>query len=61
MSKLFIYNLNGEIYESTEAFDATSRAMHRRAAETGEPFSRQEVKDGKIINQHDCNGIWLDD
>ncbi len=59
--KTFIYNFNGETYETTTAFDDTYRAMKREAEANGEPFSRQVVDGDKVINQHYSNGIWLDD
>lgn len=61
MSKLFIYNFNGEIYETTEAFDETYRAMKKQAVANGESFNRQVVCGDKVINQHYNNGTWLDD
>lgn len=61
MSKLFIYNFNGEIYETTEAFDETYRAMKKQAVANGESFSRQVVCGDKVTNQHYNNGAWLDD
>lgn len=59
--KLFVYNFNGDIYETTEAFDATYRAKKAEAVANGESFSRQVVDDDKIVSQHYHNGIWLDD
>ena len=59
--KTFVYNFNGTVYETNEAFDATYRTMKKEAEASGEPFSRQVVCDGKIINQHYCNGIWVND
>ena len=59
--KTFIYNFNGTIYETNEAFDSTYRAMKKEAVANGEPFTRQIVCGEKITNQHYTNGIWLDD
>ena len=59
MTKLFIYNFNGDIYETTEAFDATYRAKRNEALAKGEHFSRQVVCGDKITNEVYCNGCWL--
>ena len=59
MTKLFIYNFNGDIYETTTAFDDTYRAKKREAVANGEPFSRQVVQGDKITNEVFVNGIWL--
>ena len=61
MTKLFVYNFNGDIYETTEAFDATYRAKQREALANGEPFSRQVVYGDKIVNQYYRNGCWFDE
>ena len=61
MSKLYIYNFNGTIHETYEAFDETYRAMKREAVASGEPFSRQVVSGDQIVNQFYKNGIWLDE
>ena len=59
--KTFIYNFGGYTYESNEAFDDTYRALKREADANGEVVTRQVISDDKIVNQHYCNGIWLDD
>lgn len=61
MTKLFVYNFNGDIYETTEAFDATYRAKRNEALANGEPFSRQVVCGDKIVNQYYSNGCWFDE
>ena len=61
MTKLFVYNFNGDIYETTEAFDATYRAKRNEALANGEPFSRQVVYGDKIVNQYYHNGCWFDE
>ena len=58
---MFIYNFNGTIYETTNPFDETYRKLKAECVAEGTPFSRQEVKGDKIINQSYHNGIWLDD
>lgn len=57
--KTFIYNFNGIIYETTEAFDNTYRTMKKEAVANGEPFSRQVVDGDKITNEIYRNGIWI--
>lgn len=59
--KLFVYNFNGETYETTEAFDSTYRKMRDNAITNGEPFSRQVINGDKITNEKYVNGIWLDE
>ena len=59
MKTLFVYNFNGDIYETYEPFDETYRAKKKEAIANGEPFSRQEIKGDRIINQYYANGIWL--
>ena len=59
MSKLFIYNFNGFIYETNVAFDDTYRELKQKAIANGEPFSRQVVKGDKITNEIYINGMWL--
>ena len=61
MSKLYIYNFNGRIHESYEAFDDTYRALKREAVANGEPFSRQVICGEKISNQIYKNGVWIDE
>jgi hypothetical protein len=58
--KLFIYNFHGDIYETTEAFDATYRMKAAEAIANGESFSRQVVDGDKIRNEI-CvgNGFWV--
>lgn len=57
---LFIYNFDGTIYETTEAFDDTYRELKKSCI--GTP-TRQVVKpDGKIICQVLKGGcIWLEE
>ena len=57
--KLFIYNFNGDIYETATAFDDTYRAKKAQAITNGEPFSRQVIDGDKITNEYYHNGIWL--
>lgn len=57
--KTFIYNFNGNIYETTTAFDATYRTKKAEAIANGEPFSRQVVDGAKITNEIYRNGIWI--
>lgn len=60
MSKLFIYNFNGYIYETTEAFDDTYRRLKADAVANGEPFSRQVITGDKVINEkYHASGIWM--
>lgn len=59
MATLFIYNFNGDIYETYEAFDATYRAKRNEALANNEPFSRQVVKGDKVINEYYDNGVWM--
>lgn len=63
MKKLFVYNFNGEIYETHEPFDDTYRKMKAEAEANGEPFSRQVIAGDKITNQwyHSTARIWLDE
>lgn len=61
MTKLYIYNFNGTIHETYEAFDETYRTLKREAIASGEPFSRQVVCGEQIVNQFYSNGIWLDE
>ena len=62
MTKLFVYNFNGTIYETTEAFDDTYCELKAEAVKNGEPFSRQVIIGDKIINQkYHPAGIWLDE
>lgn len=56
----FIYNFNGDIYESTEAFDDTYRAKKRECIANGEPFSRQAITStGKVVDEVYCYGAWI--
>jgi hypothetical protein len=57
--KLFVYNFNGDIYETTTAFDDTYRAKKAQAIANGEPFSRQVVDGDKITDEYYYNGMWL--
>lgn len=59
MNKLFVYNFNGTIYETYEAFDETYRAMKKEAIANGEPFSRQVITNEKIFNEYYVDGCWL--
>lgn len=62
MEKYYAYNFNGEIYETTEAFDTVVRQKMAEAKAKGEPFSRQKIVGNKIINQYyHPAGIWLDE
>jgi hypothetical protein len=57
--KTFIYNFNGDIYETNTAFDATYRAKKKEAEVNGESFTRQVVDGNKITNEIYVNGIWI--
>lgn len=61
----FVYNFNGEIYETNEAFDSTYRAKMRECLENGEPVSRQMIDNltGRIYNQYYSKAgcVWLDE
>lgn len=59
--KTFIYNFNGDIYETKVAFDDTYRAKKAEALANGEPFSRQVIKGDKITNEIYLKdaGIWV--
>ena len=57
--KTFIYNFNGDIYETNTAFDATYRAKKKEAETNGESFTRQVVDGNKITNEIYVNGIWI--
>jgi len=57
--KTFIYNFNGDIYETNTAFDATYRAKKKEAEANGESFTRQVVDGNKITNEIYVNGIWI--
>ena len=59
--KLFVYNFNGEIYETTVAFDDTYRVKMREVKATGEPVSRQVINGDKITNQYYADGVWLNE
>ena len=60
MSKLFIYNFNGTIYETTTAFDDTTRKLKAKCEANGEPFSRQVVNGDKVTDEYfHPMGIWL--
>ena len=61
MTTLFIYNFNGDIYETYEPFDATYREKKKEAVANGEPFSRQVIKGDRIINQYFDNGVWFNE
>ena len=59
--KTFIYNFNGYIYESHEAFDDTYRQLMREAKANGETVTRQVVDGNKVTDQYyHPAGIWLD-
>lgn len=56
----YIYNFNGDIYETTEAFDSTYRAKKAEAIANGETFSRQVITaEGKVINEVYRFGAWM--
>ena len=57
--KTFIYNFNGDIYETNTAFDATYRAKKKEAEANGESFTRQVVDGNKITNEIYVNGFWI--
>lgn len=58
--KTYIYNFNGETYETNEPFDATYRAKKAEAIANGEPFSRQVIDGDKVINEtYHPAGIWI--
>jgi hypothetical protein len=60
MSKLFIYNFNGEHYESTEAFNPYIRAQLRAAVISGEPVTRQVIDGQEVLNErYHPAGIFL--
>lgn len=62
MSKMYVYNFNGTIHETTEPFDGIYRTLKAEAVKNGEPFSRQVIDGDKIINQkYHPAGIWLDE
>lgn len=62
MVKKYVYNFNGTVYETTEAFDDTYRKLKAEAVKNGEPFSRQVIDGDKIINQrYNPAGIWVDE
>ena len=62
MSKMYVYNFNGTIHETTEPFDDTYRKLKAECVANGEPFSRQVIDGDKIINQkYHPAGIWLDE
>ena len=58
--KTFIYNFNGDIYETTTAFDATYRAKMAEAKANGETITRQVIDGNKIANEYyHPAGIWM--
>jgi hypothetical protein len=61
MEKLFVYNFNGTIYETTTAFDDTYRKLRDECLANGEPFSRQTIKGDTIRDEYYHNGCWLDE
>ena len=59
MAKLFVYNFNGTIYETYEAFDPTYRQMKNECLANNEPFSRQTIDGDKIIDEVYDKGCWF--
>ena len=60
MAKTYIYNFNGEHYESTEAFNSYIRSQLRAAVINGEPVTRQVIDGQKILNErYHPAGIFL--
>ena len=59
MTKMFVYNFNGYIYETTVAFDDTYRRLKADALANGESFSRQVIAGDKITNEKYINGVWM--
>lgn len=58
--KTYIYNFNGETYETHDPFDATYRAKKAEAVANGEPFSRQVIDGDKVISEKYLPaGIWI--
>lgn len=58
--KLFVYNFNGTIYETTEAFDDTYRKLKAECVANGEPFSRQVIKGDTITDEfYHPAGMWI--
>ena len=58
--KTFIYNFNGDIYETTTAFDATYRAKMTEAKANGETVTRQVIDGNKVVNEYyHPAGIWM--
>jgi hypothetical protein len=58
--KTFIYNFNGDIYETTTAFDATYRAKMAEAKANGETVTRQVIDGNKVVNEYyHPAGIWM--
>lgn len=61
MDKLFIYNFNGDIYETYNAFDEVYYIKSKEIKASGQSMTRQVVTDNKIINEVYYNGVWLPD
>lgn len=59
MEKLFVYNFNGTIYETNEAFDTTYRQMKAECLANNEPFTRQTIIGDEIIDEVYRNGCWI--
>lgn len=58
--KTFIYNFNGDIYETTTAFDTTYRAKMVEAKANGETVTRQVIDGNKVVNEYyHPAGIWM--
>ena len=58
--KTFIYNFNGDIYETTTAFDDTYRAKMAEAKASGETVTRQVIDGNKVVNEYyHPAGIWM--
>jgi hypothetical protein len=57
--KMFVYNFNGVIYETTTAFDDTYRKLKAECVANGEPMSRQVISGDKVTDETYHNGIWF--
>ena len=61
MNKLFRYNFNGEIYETSNAFDEVYYIKSKEIKASGKSMSRQVITGNEIINEVYYNGVWLPD
>ena len=59
--KLYVYNFDGETYETYEPFDDTYRKMKAECVAQGKPFSRQVINGEKIINEKYTCGAWIEE